>query len=171
MKQLDIFSDCAPYDSLQTNVGSMWKLFVDGASRINPGPAGIGIFIQKNSKSVYKKGFYIGNKTNNQAEYIALLYGLFVLKKHIVYQDVAYIVSDSELMIKQLKGEYKVKNAELKKLFKVISSLLENITYTVCHVLREFNKEADALANNCIDKKIILPEEFLLFLHSHEISL
>lgn len=171
MKQLSLFNECSPYDSLSTTTGETWKLYVDGAARNNPGIAGIGIYLEKNEKPVYKQGFYVGLKTNNQAEYLALLCGLFIVIKQMSKDDVVYIVSDSELMIKQLKGEYKVKNVELKKLFSVSSLLLENITYTVCHVLREFNKEADSMANKGIDKKIALPEDFLLFLKSYEITI
>ena len=72
-----------------------WKLFIDGAARNNPGPAGAGIYITKNDKPFKKDGYYLGKKTNNQAEYGALLVGLFYVTQHLEPHDHLDIISDS----------------------------------------------------------------------------
>src|ERR1700733_1037262 len=84
-----------------------WKLFIDGAARNNPGPAGAGIYITKNDKPFKKLGFYLGVKTNNQAEYGALLLGLHALKATWDSRDHLDIISDSQLLVRQFKGEYR----------------------------------------------------------------
>lgn len=123
------------------------KVYIDGAARGNPGPAGIGIHIQ-NIKDVYD---YIGEATNNVAEYSALLRGL----KEIIslgYKEV-HFYSDSELLVKQINGEYRVKNEKLKPLFLQAKSLILKLKdFSISHVRREKNKEADELANLGIDR-------------------
>lgn len=148
-----------------------WKLFVDGASRNNPGLAGAGIFLLQDNQPVEKKGFFIGVKTNNQAEYLALLLGLFYLKKYARTQDVALVISDSELLVKQLRGEYKVKKQELKDLYAVAKELIEGLKVDFAHVLREDNKVADKMANIGIDQKMKVPQDFLDILNQHAIFL
>lgn len=148
-----------------------WKLYIDGASRNNPGPAGVGIYLLKNDKLAVKKGCYIGTKTNNQAEYMALLLGLFYAKKYICSNDLLLIISDSQLLVRQLEGSYKVKNPELMTLYRLAKKLLHGIHYNVLHVLREDNKEADQMANIGIDSKKKLPKEFINILQSYEIQL
>lgn len=169
-KQLDIF-DCSKPIRKVPSKGSVIKLFIDGASRKNPGPSGAGVYLVKEDKSCTKKGFYLGTKTNNQAEYYALLLGVFYAKKMLEEHDVLHIISDSELLVKQLKGEYKVKNESLKELYGCAFDLLGDINYVVCHVLREYNQEADALANQGIDVKSPIPQAFLILLKSHGIVL
>ena len=148
-----------------------FKLFVDGASRHNPGPAGVGIYILKDAEPVEKRGLYVGIKTNNQAEYLALLLGLLFLKKHIGSNDKVLIVSDSELMVKQLKGEYRVKNHDLQHLYLIVQKLLANVHYNVVHAPREENSIADGLANIGIDRTIHVPDALLTILHEYTISL
>ncbi len=125
------------------------KIFVDGASSGNPGPAGIGIVIYKNDKKLLEKSISIGKTTNNEAEYTALLVGL---KNAITMQ--AYSVnvfSDSELVVKQIKGIYKVKNNRLQKLNKQVRKIIKEIPdFRIIHIPREKNKEADKLAKNAI---------------------
>lgn len=150
MQQLKLFVDKEASEVV-------WKLFVDGAARNNPGPAGIGIYIEKNGTSFKKEGFFIGIKTNNQAEYAALLIGLHLLKEVLQFDDVLMIFSDSNLMVQQILGNYRVKQPELQKLFAQVIPLLEQIRYTIHHVPRENNSIADALANQGIDKKNKLP--------------
>lgn len=171
MKQLDLFERCTPEDVEPKKDGDKWVLYVDGAARNNPGPAGIGIYILKNDKPLHKKGFYIGIKTNNQAEYLALLCGVFLCKEEMAYNDALYIMSDSELLIRQLKGEYKVKKPHLKDLYAVACTLLSSVQYSVCHIVRENNVIADALANLGLDKKVHVPQPFSDMLQKHDISL
>lgn len=148
-----------------------WKLYIDGAARNNPGPAGAGIYIIKNNEFFLKNGFYLGSKTNNQAEYVSLLLGLFLLKPHVHKHDAVLIISDSLLLVRQIKGEYKIKNPELRLLHGVAIHMLHEMQYECCHVLREDNKEADKMANFGIDKKNPVPQPFLALLRQHEITL
>ncbi len=171
MKQLSFFDDCIPSSVIVKKGAISWKLFVDGASRKNPGLAGAGIFLLKEEELIYKKGFFLGVKTNNQAEYLALLLGIYFAKKHINANDVLYIFSDSELLIKHMKGEYKIRSLELKQLFNCAHLFLSNINYSFCHILREYNGIADALANEGIDKRTPMPGEFQKIMHQYEISL
>ncbi|MFA5306906.1 MAG: ribonuclease HI family protein [Candidatus Babeliales bacterium] len=136
-------------------------IFIDGAARGNPGPAGVGIAISYHRKLVVEKGFYLGEKTNNQAEYSALLCALVLAQdfctKHHLATPHFEIFSDSELLVRQIKGLYSVKNATLVQLKKHADKLLSTVSYTITHVLREKNKVADKLANLGIDKKIKVP--------------
>lgn len=170
MKQLSFFNDESPF--AQSNVqSSFWKLYVDGAARNNPGPSGAGIYIQKNEKLVEKSGIFLGLKTNNQAEYFALLFGLYRIGKLSAQQDLLLVISDSQLLIRQLQGLYKVKEPHLKPLFTLAQSQLQQINHTLTHVLREENGEADEQANHAIDHKIQAPSDFLELLQHHAISL
>jgi len=148
-----------------------WKLFVDGASRNNPGPAGAGLYILKNDKEVVKCGFDVGIKTNNQAEYLSLLIGLFFLKKHVCKDDVVLVISDSQLLVRQILGKYKVKNSGLRLLYQLSNRLLSDINYNIAHVLRHENVVADEMANLGIDKGKKLPKEFVEMLQEYEIQL
>ena len=147
-----------------------WKLYIDGASRNNPGPAGAGIVIIKDGSIVQQEGFYLGQKTNNQAEYLALLLGIFLAKQLMHNEEQLIIISDSELLVRQLKGAYKVKNAELKKLFALAKQLLTGVSCQVKHVLREHNTEADKMANKGIETKHAVPEAFIQLLKQHQIE-
>ena len=169
MKQLSFF-ETNKVESCSSDKARYWKLFIDGAARNNPGPAGAGIFLLKDDVPVEQRGFFLGNKTNNQAEYFALLLGIFYLQKHFCKGDLVLIVSDSQLLVRQLKGEYKVKNVKLKPLHALAHAMLVDIAYNIVHVLREENKEADALANKGIDKKYKLPQHFLDLLPARGIS-
>lgn len=127
------------------------KLFTDGGSRGNPGPSATGVVIFDMEDNVVKKSSkYLGITTNNQAEYQALLQGLELAAKLGVEELSVYM--DSELIIKQLQGLYKVKNPDLKPIYdkvKAISSDFAKISYT--HVPRALNKLADAMVNECLD--------------------
>ena len=128
-----------------------WLLMVDGAARGNPGPAGCGaVILDENGVVVRELSRYLGHTTNNVAEYEALLMGLQVLvelkRNRIVVQ------SDSQLLVRQLNGEYRVKDEKLKLLYQRATSLLRQFSaYRIVHVRREFNKLADRLANRGID--------------------
>lgn len=127
-------------------------MYTDGAARGNPGPAGIGVVICDESGAVVKEVYrYLGETTNNQAEYSALLAGLeAAVTLKVSELDVRM---DSELIVKQLKGEYKVKNEGLKPLFNDARSWIKKFDhFSVMHVPREQNKLADKLANKAIDE-------------------
>ena len=127
-------------------------IHIDGASRGNPGNSGIGIVITKNSYKVTEYGAYIGTKTNNQAEYLALKKALEVASS---LDDEVTILSDSELIVNQRLNNYKVRNKHLKELFRQISSLERHfkiVNYK--HIPRDLNRQADLLANQAIDEQI-----------------
>ncbi|MDZ4154344.1 ribonuclease HI family protein, partial [Methylicorpusculum sp.] len=150
--------------------GTHWKLFVDGAARNNPGPAGAGFYLLKDSAFSAKKGYYLGSRTNNQAEYLALLLGLNYLKNHVKPGDCVHIVSDSQLLVRQLKGEYKIKSAELRPFYGLAHALMQVVRADIFHVLRTDNEQADRMANKGIDTKREVPEDFVKMLHAHGIS-
>lgn len=131
-----------------------WLLMVDGAARGNPGDAGCGAAIYDENGIVVKElSRYLGRATNNVAEYEGLLMGLEALielgPKNVIVQ------SDSQLMVRQLNGEYRVKDEKLKALFDHAMRLLRQFdSYRILHVRREMNKLADRLANLGIDQAI-----------------
>jgi len=147
-----------------------WRLFIDGASKNNPGPAGSGFVLFKNKEIICSQGFYLGTKTNNQAEYYALTLGIFFAKKYIEKNELLTIISDSQLLVRQMNGIYKVKDAGLRQLKDLSVLWLKGYTFKVEHVLREYNKLADEMANRGVDKKTSLPQEFLHSLKDHEIT-
>lgn len=163
MKQQELSS---LYHNIHKESCVVWKLYVDGAARNNPGPAGIGIYCEKNGDAFFKKGFFIGSKTNNQAEYIALLIGLALVYEHVMQHDSMMIFSDSQLMVQQILGNYRVKQPELQKLYTKVISSLSHFSYTIHHIPREENRIADMLANQGIDTQQNLPaslENLLIF--------
>ncbi len=138
-----------------------WKLFIDGASRGNPGLAGAGVYITCDDKVISEKGIFLGTRTNNQAEYLALALGLFFLQRELIGKEASIVVtSDSELLVRQMKNIYRVKDRTLQKLKRLIDTLLKDFSPTFEHVLRINNKKADALANQGIDKKTPMPKMF-----------
>lgn len=150
-----------------TNINSSsarWHLYIDGASRNNPGPAGAGVYLLKDSVAVIKQGFFLGVKTNNQAEYLALLLGLHCAHKHVSTTDFLVISTDSQLLARQLTGEYAVKHPDLQPLFMQAKKMLASFNYGIRHVMRTDNTVADHLANIGIDKKIPVPQEFYVLL-------
>lgn len=128
-------------------------IYSDGASKGNPGDAGIGVVISDEEGSVLREvAEYIGQQTNNVAEYSALLRGLKEAADLGATQ--IAICTDSELMVRQLTGVYKVKAANLKPLFEQAVMILRAFEkVSISHVLREFNKRADELANEGVKKK------------------
>ncbi len=128
-------------------------MYTDGGSRNNPGPAAIGVYIETLDK---KCGECIGIKTNNEAEYAALLFGLKKIKSLIgkTKTQSAEIECrlDSELVVKQLKHEYKIKEAGIQKLFlEVWNLMLDFKKVEFYHIPREKNKIADKLVNEALD--------------------
>jgi len=128
------------------------KLHTDGGARGNPGPAGIGVVLEfSDNKKLFKK--YIGEGTNNQAEYQALILGLEEAKKVGAEEVDCYL--DSELVVKQLNREYKVKNEGLAPLFIKVYNLTQQFKKVkFIHVFREDNIEADKLVNEAMDQAI-----------------
>jgi ribonuclease HI len=129
------------------------RLHVDGASRGNPGEAGFGVYVTTLDGAVVAELYgYLGHATNNVAEYQALLHGLrFALDRGAREVDV---FSDSELLVRQIAGRYRVKNPGLQPLFREAQSLLARFERArVTHVPREQNREADALANRAVDER------------------
>lgn len=131
-------------------------IYSDGGARGNPGPGGIGAVIIENGKVVNEISEYIGEVTNNQAEYRALIVALKWVKENIKEITGIKCYLDSELVVKQLNGHYKLKNAGLKDLFWEIKDLiLEFQGKTNFHFIsRSQNKRADKLVNIAIDKRI-----------------
>lgn len=130
------------------------QVYIDGAARGNPGEAGIGIVIKQGNKILLEVGSYIGKTTNNVAEYMALIRGL---EEAIIMGDEdVKIISDSELLVKQIKGEYKIKNQGLKPLYLHAKELIKKLKkFEIEHAFREENKHADKLANQGIDSHSI----------------
>ena len=131
----------------------MYYLYVDGASRGNPGPSAIGVVIEAEYGYVIDMwGDYIGIATNNVAEYTALIRGLKKILDLKIRE--VKIFSDSELLVKQLNGDYRVKDKKLKKLFEEVKELekkFNRILYQ--HIPRERNTRADSLANMALNIK------------------
>lgn len=127
-------------------------IYTDGGARGNPGPAGIGVVVcDANKKVVAEVSRYIGETTNNQAEYQAVLAGIKKAKDLGATEVIFYL--DSELVVKQLNREYKVKNKELAPWFvKIYNATLDFKKVSFHHIRRELNKEADKLANEAMDR-------------------
>jgi ribonuclease HI len=126
--------------------------FSDGGARGNPGPAGFGVVIQdETGKKVAALSEYLGHQTNNFAEYQGLIAALEFAVAHPCRA--LKVISDSELLVRQIKGIYKVKNAVLQDLHGRAKELIAQLNwFSIGHVLRSKNQEADALANAAMDK-------------------
>ncbi|MGA8270339.1 MAG: ribonuclease HI family protein [Candidatus Sulfotelmatobacter sp.] len=124
----------------------------DGGARGNPGPAGYGVVIQDQSgKKVAQLSEYLGHQTNNFAEYQGLIAALEYALQH--GPKALKLISDSELLVRQIKGIYKVKNATLQDLHGRAKELIAQLEwFSIGHALREHNTEADRLANAAMDK-------------------
>ncbi|GJQ26294.1 MAG: ribonuclease H [Phycisphaerae bacterium] len=128
-------------------------IYTDGGARGNPGPAGAGVSIcDEAGNPKYEAGYFLGHTTNNVAEYTGLLRALDVA---VAAGATAVLVkSDSELMVRQLNGEYRVKSENLKDIFDAIMKKLRAIgDWKVTHVYRESNERADELANRAMDRR------------------
>jgi ribonuclease HI len=124
----------------------------DGGARGNPGPAGYGVVIQDQSgRNVASLSEYLGHQTNNFAEYQGLIAALEYAVTH--GPKALKVISDSELLVRQIKGIYKVKNATLQDLHARAKELIAQLDwFSVGHAMREHNQEADRLANAAMDK-------------------
>ena len=128
------------------------SLYCDGASRGNPGPSGAGVvLLDKKGEQIFELSRYLDKGTNNEAEYRALIRGLEAAADLGVKR--VEIFLDSELVVRQLSGKYKVRNARLRSLFDQAVSILQQFDdYAIFHVGRELNQQADRLANEAIDR-------------------
>lgn len=126
---------------------------MDGASRGNPGPAGIGVLIEDEGGLRREHLAYIGKATNNVAEYRALLLALRKAKR--LRPQKVTVFSDSELLVRQLRGEYRVRSPKLQKLHRAVLSFLASFPFfQIEHIGREQNRRADELANLAIDRAL-----------------
>jgi ribonuclease HI len=146
-----------------------YALFSDGASRGNPGLAAFGFVVYRlpefsdhlgyevipdKATEVLKASKFIGTSTNNQAEWQGLTFGLEKIRKTFGTDIKLIVFLDSQLVIKQIQGEYKVKDEGLKTWFKHCRQIAEKFrSIEFAHVLRKYNKEADKLANLAIDER------------------
>ena len=130
-------------------------IYTDGGSRGNPGPAGAGGVIMKDSKVIAEVSKYLGIQTNNYAEYSALILTLEKAIELGIINENIKVYMDSNLIVKQLNGEWKVKHKNIIPLFNSVKQLINNsfknnnITFT--HIYRQYNKLADKLANDAMD--------------------
>lgn len=129
-------------------------IHIDGGARGNPGPAAAGVCITTpdGSEALHEAGYWLGEMTNNEAEYQGLLHALKAASG-LGFESV-HIRSDSELMVKQIKGEYRVKAANLKPLYATAREQLSSFRgWSIEHVRRDKNKRADQLANIAMDAR------------------
>jgi ribonuclease HI len=144
-----LFGDALPEPARST---AAHQANIDGGSRGNPGPAAYGVVIRDGGGAIVARlKKYIGRNTNNVAEYFALIAALDYAQAHGVRS--LRVESDSELMVKQMRGQYKVKSADLKPLFERASKMAQGLeSFRIEHVYREQNREADALVNQALDE-------------------
>ncbi|MCA9486345.1 MAG: ribonuclease HI family protein [Candidatus Woesearchaeota archaeon] len=127
-----------------------YVIYTDGASKGNPGLAGAGIFLQnKDGEEEISK--FLGRKTNNEAEYLAVLFALEHLRGS---SEALHFYSDSQLLVRQLNGQYKVKAPTILPLFEGIKTLMKGKDVTFTWIPREKNTRADFLANKAIERRI-----------------
>jgi len=145
-----LFADHEPETKPSAPAG--WRANIDGGSRGNPGPAAYGVVIRNPRGEIaarLKK--YIGRTTNNVAEYYGLIAALDYAQSNNVRA--LHIESDSELLVKQMRGQYKVKSADLQPLFERAKKMSQSfVSFRINHVYREQNREADTLANEAMDE-------------------
>jgi len=129
-----------------------YRVNIDGGSRGNPGPASYGVVVRDpRGEIVAKLKKYIGRMTNNVAEYYGLIAALDYAQSHGVRA--VHVESDSELLVKQMRGQFKVKSGDLRPLFERAKKMSEAFDFfRIAHVYREQNREADALANEALDQ-------------------
>src|SRR5271165_3115222 len=125
---------------------------IDGGSRGNPGPAAYGVLIRDGKGEIVARlKKYIGSNTNNVAEYFGLIAALDYAQNHDIRA--LRVESDSELLVKQMRGQYRVKSADLQPLFERAKKMSQGFSsFRIDHVYREQNREADALVNEALDE-------------------
>lgn len=132
----------------------MLEVFADGGSRGNPGPSAYGFVVKKDGKTVKEEGGYLGIETNNFAEYTALVKALLYLQSAAKGEEIRVFL-DSQLVVSQLSGLYRVKSPKIRELVakvRELESAFKVVKYQ--HILRDRNKEADRLVNIALDKEL-----------------
>jgi ribonuclease HI len=149
-----LFGDAAPEPKIS---GAAYRANIDGGSRGNPGPASYGVVIRDGGGEIVARlKKYIGRTTNNVAEYYGLIAALDYAQSHAIRA--LRVESDSELMVKQMRGQYKVKSEDLRPLFERAKKMSQTFeSFRIDHVYREQNREADALANQAMDEADGIP--------------
>ena len=144
-----LFGDAGP--ETKPAARAAYRINIDGASRGNPGPAAYGVVIRDaRGETVAKLKKYIGRFTNNVAEYYGLIAAMDYAHSHGFHA--IRVESDSELLVKQMRGLYKVKSADLQPLYERAHKMSAGFdAFGIEHVYREQNREADALANEALD--------------------
>lgn len=133
-------------------MSKLLTLHTDGGARGNPGPGGIGVVIEDGQETVAAFGEFIGHVTNNQAEYRAVIRGLEKAKELGATHVVVFV--DSQLIARQIRREYKIKEKTLAQLFVQVWNLIQGFqSFEIKEIPREKNKRADALVNEAIDKE------------------
>jgi ribonuclease HI len=131
---------------------SLLEIHIDGASRGNPGEAGFGIHVSAPAEAEARLYGYLGRATNNVAEYQALVHAL----RHALARSAqrVRVFSDSELVVRQIEGRYKVRHPDMQALHREARALIARLErFEIRHVRREQNREADRLANQALDEK------------------
>ena len=134
---------------------------IDGGARGNPGPAGYGVHLTDDKGTLVAEiSRYLGHRTNNFAEYSALIAALEYAVEH--GWSALKVISDSELLVKQIRGEYKVKSPDLKEFYDRATILIRKTSrFSIQHVLREKNRDADRLANWAMDNPALCGSGFI----------
>jgi ribonuclease HI len=142
-----LFGDAAPEHKV-----AAYQANIDGGARGNPGPAAYGVVIRDGKEQVIARlKKYIGQNTNNVAEYFGLIAALDYAESHGIRA--LRVESDSELLVKQMRGQYKVKSADLRPLFERAKKMAQSLEFfRIDHVYREQNRDADALVNQALDE-------------------
>ena len=152
MTQKSLFDEPAPRPSHRA-VSHAIKANIDGGARGNPGPAAYGVIVRDaKGEIIAELSDYLGIQTNNYAEYSGLLAALdfAVREKHLSLK----VLSDSELLVRQMQGRYKVKSPGLIDLYDRARALVRRLEhFSIEHVLRQYNKDADALVNQVLDSR------------------
>ncbi len=132
------------------------KIYTDGGARGNPGPAAYGVVVKNNKgKILYQKGKKIGKATNNQAEYMGLIAGLYWVVEQTPQPDKIDFFLDSQLIVNQMRGNFKVKSINIRPLWHQAKELEKKIRADIVyhHIPREKNYLADEMLNKALDKK------------------
>lgn len=130
----------------------IFALYTDGGSRGNPGPAAWGFVLYQDHQKIASKNGYLGHTTNNVAEYTACVEGLQYIKNNWGEGHQIQCFADSQLMIEQLNGRYKIKALHLKPLVATMHELSQGQRISYQHIPREKNKEADLMVNMSLDQ-------------------
>jgi ribonuclease HI len=125
-------------------------VFCDGGSRGNPGPSALGVVIKTTKGEIIEEiGEFLGEQTNNYAEYMAVVKAMEYLKQKNIRK--ADFFLDSQLVVRQLNGQYKIKSDNIKHLNQKVNELMSGLDVSFEHVYRQDNKEADAIVNQVLD--------------------